>query len=342
MRRSLRFWLGVFISLLFLYLALKGQRLDEVGEAIKEANFWWLIPAVAVYFMAVGLRTYRWHFLLRPIKAISLRDLFPVVVIGYMGNNVFPLRAGELIRAYVLKRKETVSATASLATIIVERIFDGITMLIFVFAILPLVPANETLRQIIPFASLLFFGALFVFLIMASSPKRFKRTCEWFISHLIPHRFQEPVGALLDRFIEGLEVLRRGQEILLVLVISVLLWLVESAKYWFVMQGFPFQVPFYVLVFTTAIVNLATSIPSSPGYLGTFELTGIWSLRLFGVAQKVATSFILVLHAALWFPVTALGFFFMWRESLTWREIETLRQRPSEKGVEVPSGGDRP
>ena len=340
MRTSLRFWLGVFISLLFLYFALKGQRLDEVGEAIKEANYWWLIPAVAVYFVAVILRTYRWHFLLRPIKVIPLRDLFPVVVIGYMGNNIFPLRAGELIRAYVLKRNEAVSATASLATIIVERIFDGITMLIFVFAILPLVPANETLRQVIPFASLLFFGALFAFLLIASSPERFKRTYEWFISHLIPHRFQEPAGGLLDRFIEGLEVLRRGQEILLVLVISVALWLVESAKYWFVMQGFPFQVPFYVLVFTTAIVNLATSIPSSPGYLGTFELTGIWSLRLFGVAQKVATSFILVLHAALWFPVTALGFFYMWRESVTWREIETLRQRPMERRVEVPLGGD--
>ncbi len=324
MRKSLHFWLGVLISLLFLYFALKGQRLDEVGEAIKEANYWWLIPAVAVYFVAVILRTYRWHFLLRPIKVLPLRDLFPVVVIGYMGNNIFPLRAGELIRAYVLKRKEAVSATASLATIIVERIFDGITMLIFVFATLPLVPANKALRQIIPFASLLFFGTLFLFLVIASSPERFKRIYEWFINHLIPHRFQEPVRGLLDRFIEGLEVLRRGQDILLVLLVSVALWLVESAKYWFVMQGFPFHRPFYVLVFTTAIVNLATSIPSSPGYLGTFELTGIWSLRLFGVAQKVATSFILVLHAALWFPITALGFFFMWRESLTWRELQVM------------------
>jgi len=221
----------------------------------------------------------------------------------------------------------------------VERIFDGITMLIFVFAILPLVPANETLRQIIPFASLFFFGALFVFLVIASSPKRFRRTYEWFVSHLIPHRFQEPVGALLDRFIEGLEVLRRGQEILLVLVISVALWLVESAKYWFVMQGFPeFRAPFYALVFTTAIVNLATSIPASPGYLGTFELTGIWSLRLFGVAQKVATSFILVLHAALWFPVTALGFFFMWRESVTWTELQAMPvTTATAKGREISS-----
>jgi len=342
MRRNLRFWLGIFISLLFLYFALRGQRLGEVGEAISEANYWWLIPAVAVYFVAVGLRTYRWHFLLRPIKVLPLRDLFPVVVIGYMGNNIFPLRAGELIRAYVLKRKEAVSATASLTTIIVERIFDGITMLIFIFATLPLVPANEALRQIIPFASLLFFGALFFFLIIASSPERFKRIYGWFVSHLTPHRFQEPVRGLLDRFIEGLEILRRGQDVLLVLVVSVALWLVESAKYWFVMQGFPFRSPFYALVFTTAIVNLATSIPSSPGYLGTFELTGIWSLRLFGVAQKVATSFILVLHAALWFPITALGFFFMWRESLTWGEIETLRQRPMERGVEVPLGGDEP
>ena len=74
----------------------------------RGASIWWLIPGVAVYFAAVWARTWRWHYMLRHIKVISLRRLFPVVVIGYMGNNVYPARAGEVLRSYILKRRENV------------------------------------------------------------------------------------------------------------------------------------------------------------------------------------------------------------------------------------------
>ena len=94
-----------------------------------------------VYFLAVLVRTWRWDYLLRPLKRIPVRRLFPVVVIGYMGNNIFPFRIGELLRAYVLKRNEEVSISSSLATIVVERIFDGLTMLLFVFVALPTAPS---------------------------------------------------------------------------------------------------------------------------------------------------------------------------------------------------------
>jgi uncharacterized protein (TIRG00374 family) len=325
-----RFWLGVAISVLFLMYAIRGQRLPEVWEGLRHANYLWLIPGIIVYFGAVWLRTYRWKYLLRPIKSIPVRTLFPVVTIGYMGNNIFPFRAGEVLRAYVLKRKEQVSASASLATIVVERIFDGITMLVFVFAILPLVPTSEFLSQLLPFMSLFFFGALLAFLLVASSPARTESVYRWFVEYLVPGRFREQALGLLGKFVEGLQVLRSGRDMLFIMGISILLWLAEAWKYWFVMQGFGFDQPFYVLVFTCAIVNLATSIPSTPGYLGTFEVAGIESLVLFGVARHTATSFMLALHAALWFPITALGAYFAWRESISWAEMEELRALESE------------
>ncbi len=329
--------MGIVISVLFLFYALRGQRLAEVWQGLREANYWWLIPGVIVYFGAVWLRTYRWHYLLRSMKRVSVSRLFPVVTIGYMGNNIFPFRAGEVIRAYVLKRKEGVSASASLATIVVERIFDGITMLVFVFAVLPLVPANPFLRQLLPFMSLLFFGALAVFFLIASSPERTRKVCQLFVDHLVPHRLRDQVRGLLERFFEGLQVLRSGRDMLVIMLVSVVLWLVEAWKYWFVMQGFAFDQPFYVLVFTCAIVNLATTIPSTPGYLGTFEVAGIESLVLFGVARHTATSFILALHAALWFPITALGVYFAWRESVSWEEMEGVRVTEGEKAAAVPA-----
>jgi glycosyltransferase 2 family protein len=135
-----------------------------------------------VYFVAVWARTWRWDYMLRPIKHIPVRRLFPVVVIGYMGNNVYPFRAGEVLRSFVLYKREDVSMSASLATVIVERVFDGLVMLIFVFVALPLSPIpgdNQSVRNIVIFASVAFFLALILFFALAAMPKRFHALAEW-------------------------------------------------------------------------------------------------------------------------------------------------------------------
>jgi uncharacterized protein (TIRG00374 family) len=131
--RRWQFWLGVLISGFFLYLVLHKLHWVDFWEALKTANYWWLLPGVAVYFVGVWVRAWRWHYLLRPLKSISTRTMFPIVAIGYMGNNIYPARAGEVLRAVVLKRRQGVPVSASLATVIVERIFDGVVMLAFVF-----------------------------------------------------------------------------------------------------------------------------------------------------------------------------------------------------------------
>jgi uncharacterized protein (TIRG00374 family) len=289
---------------------------------------------VVVYFFGVWARTWRWHYMLRPIKAVSLVRLFPVVVIGYMGNNVYPARAGELIRAYVLRKKEAVSISASLATVIVERIFDGVIMLLFVFVSLPLTPMPEELQQVVVFFSLLFFGALAVFFVIAARPTRSQAVYNWFISRLVPPRFQDLARGLLDRFMDGLHCLRSGKDVLMIFVTSLVIWLAETVKYWFVMHSFDFSVPFYVLMLMNGVVNLATTIPSAPGYVGTFDAPGIEVLEQFGVGRAVATSYTLVLHAALWLPITLLGFYYMGRESISWEDfgmaarIERERNNP--------------
>ncbi len=321
MLKRWQFWLGVMISAVFLYLALRGLELDRAWLAMRTASYWWIIPGVAVYFFGVWARTWRWHYMLRPIKAVSLARLFPVVVIGYMGNNVYPARAGELIRAYVLRKKEAVSISASLATIIVERIFDGVIMLLFVFVSLPLTPMPQKLRQVVVLFSLLFFGALAVFFVIAASPARSQAVYNWFIARLVPPRFQDLARGLLDRFMDGLHCLRSGRDVLMIFVTSLVIWLAETVKYWFVMHSFDFSVPFYVLMLMNGVVNLATTIPSAPGYVGTFDAPGIEVLEQFGVARAVATSYTLILHAALWLPITLLGFYYMGRESISWEDF---------------------
>ena len=322
MLKRWQFWLGLLVSALFIYLALRGLDLLQVWQYMREADYWWLLPGVAIYFFGVWARTWRWHYMLRALKPVPLRRLFPVVCIGYMGNNIYPARIGELLRAYVLREKEEVSISASLATILVERIFDGVVMLLFVFVGLPLAPAipDEWRRFVIIF-SLLFFGALGVFFVIAASPRRAEAVYVWIIERLVPERFREPVRGFADRFMEGLYFLRSGRDVAMIFVTSLVVWLAETGKYWFVMHAFPFEVSFFALMLMNGVVNLFTTIPSAPGYLGTFDEPGIEILKVFGVPENIAGAYTLVLHAALWLPITLLGAYYMWRESISWRDL---------------------
>lgn len=317
-----QFWIGIAVSAFFLALALPGLKPAEVWNDLRTANYLWLIPSVAVYFVAVAVRTWRWHYLLKPLKAVTVRRLFPVVVIGYMGNNIFPFRIGELLRAYVLKRNEAVSVSASLATVIVERIFDGLTMLLFVFVALPTVPSLPAeLRVIVLAGGVLFFGALIVFLFLAARPALAARLYVPLIDHAAPARFRRPLHGFIDRFMTGLASLRDFRHIVMIFFTSVLIWLLETVKYWFVMHAFNFEVSFFALMLMNGIVNLATTLPAAPGYLGTFDTPGIAVLGAFGVGKDTATAYTLVLHAALWLPITLLGFYYMARESLRWSDF---------------------
>lgn len=322
MLKHWKFWLGAVISAFFIIIALRGLDLRQVWRDVQTANYWWIVPGVAAYFVGVWARTWRWHYLLRPIKPISLGVLWPIVVIGYMGNNIYPFRAGEVIRAFLLKRRQNVSFGASIATILVERIFDGLVMLLFVFIALPFAPGlPDWLRQTVIMASLAFFGALIVFLMMAALPQRSRTIYHWVIHRFIPVNLQSKLLALADRFMDGLSSLSSFKDVLMVFVTSVIVWLLETVKYWFVMHAFNFVVSFFALMLMNGVVNLATTLPSAPGYIGTFDGPGIEVLKVFGVDPTIAAAYTLVLHAALWLPITLLGLWYMTRQSLSWQDF---------------------
>ncbi|GAB4505554.1 MAG: lysylphosphatidylglycerol synthase transmembrane domain-containing protein [Anaerolineales bacterium] len=322
-----QFWFGVLISILFIWLALRGLRLEEFWNAVKQANYWWLLPGVTVYFAGVWVRAWRWHYLLGPIKKIPTRTTFPITTIGYMGNNIYPARAGEVLRAVILKRKEQVPVSASLATIIVERIFDGVVMLAFVFVNLPELAklTGESgfvgnIQQVAVIGTGVFLGALAVFLLAAMFPQVTARLGQWFIDRFLPAGLREKVSGILHKFLDGLASLRSPFNVLMVFFTSVIIWLLETGKYWFVMHAFDFSVSFFALMLMNGIVNLATTIPSAPGYIGTFDAPGIAVLAAYGVEQATAAGYTLVLHVALWLPITLLGAYYLAREGIQWSD----------------------
>jgi uncharacterized protein (TIRG00374 family) len=325
-----QFWAGLIISVLFLWWALGKLHLGDVWLALQDAQYVWLLPGVAVYFFAVWARAWRWHYLLRPLKRIPTRTMFPIVAIGYMGNNIYPARAGELLRAYVLRRREGISISASLATIIIERAFDGLVMLAFVFLNLPELTGLTgesgflgSIRSLALIGAVAFILAVLIFLLMAIFPHRSIRILQSGIDRFLPRRFRASSQSLLERFHEGLASLRSPKDVFMVLVTSVVIWLFETCKYWFVMHAFNFNVSFFALMLMNGIVNLATTIPSAPGYVGTFDAPGIAVLEAYGVEGAVAAGYTLVLHAALWLPITILGAYYMAREQITWERVRT-------------------
>jgi glycosyltransferase 2 family protein len=324
-----RFWIGVLISAAFLYWALNKLNLVDFWQTISHANYWWILPGVGVYFIAVWVRAWRWHYLLKPLKVIKTKVMFPITCIGYMGNNIYPARAGEVLRAVILKRKEGVPISASLATVIVERIFDGVVMLGFVFVNLgqlaklsdssiPLWKWNISIQDLALWGSVVFFSALVVFLLAAMFPRVSSRVFKWLIDHLMPIKTREKSLGVMNRFLTGLESLRSPANIFMVFFTSVIIWLLETVKYWFVMHAFGFESSFFTLMLMNGVVNLATTIPAAPGYVGTFDAPGIAVLMATGIDQAVATGYTLVLHVALWLPITVLGAIYMAREGIKW------------------------
>jgi uncharacterized protein (TIRG00374 family) len=349
--RSRQFIIGLVISLAFLIWALSNEQWDQVWASLVNASYWALIPAIGLYFIGVGVRAVRWRILLQPIVPnISLFDTFQVVVIGYMANNVLPARIGELVRAYVLSRKKKVRKTATLATIFVERVFDGLTMLTFAALVILFVLLFEqdmlgtgegnrlgtiltNLQYPIIIGAAVFLGALIAFILIASSKSRAERVIAFGV-RLLPGRLRERGERLASSFVDGLGSLRSAATMAAVFLLSIVAWLFETGMYYVLgiwgfglTQGDGEPLPFYVFMLATAFINLGTLIPQAPGYIGVFEVIAkIVLVGAFNVESEAALSYVLVLHAALLVPVTLLGFVFLARESLTWKELTGLEQ----------------
>lgn len=331
-------WIGILISGIFLFFALRGLKLQEVWQAVQGGKYIWLLPGIGVYFVGVWVRAWRWHYLLRPLKKIPTAAMFPIVTIGYMGNNIYPARAGEVLRAMILKQRQDVPVSASLATIIVERVFDGLVMLAFVFLNLKeLAGLTATsgfvgnIQQLAFWGALAFIGAMAIFLLLASFPKFTEKWTLRLIQAFLPERWQQKVGGVALRFLTGLESLRSPKDTMMIFFTTFVIWLLETGKYWFVMHAFDFEVSFFALMLMNGIVNLTTTLPSAPGYIGTFDAPGIALLTAYGVAPEIAAGYTLVLHAALWLPITALGAYYYLRQPLRWgKELQEARAQDKE------------
>ena len=332
-----RFWLGILVTVGLMVLFLWKVDFGEVGRELRDANYAYLVPAILVYFVALGIRALRWRYLLLHLKAIPVARLYPVVAIAYMANNVLPVRLGELVRAHFIGEREGVSKASGLATIGVERVFDGLTLMFLVVVIWPFLPWTSALKNddgelnalwvaLSVVVVLAFVGAFLVLLLFAVSPRlghRFARM----VASLAPKGVRPKVEELIGLLVEGLAALRSPRKLAIISLLSVPVWLTEAAMYYMLAVSFHLDQPFHVILLVTATSNLATAIPSSIGGIGPFEVVAKSTLVAFGVAGEAAATYSFFVHiVALWLPVNILGLFFLWRENVSLAQLARSRR----------------
>jgi uncharacterized membrane protein YbhN (UPF0104 family) len=314
-----RWILGVVVSAFFLWVAFRQvEDVSRVGEALGRANYLWLLPAIGLYLAGLWVRTVRWRALLMPVKPLPLGSLFGILSIGFLVNNVLPARLGEVARAVLAGRRHDVSRSAVLATVVLERIFDGIVMLLFLgvatYAAGGRVGA-DWLGVLVPLTAAGFGGAAVALGLLALAPTLALGIAARMLAPF-PARARDAALAFAAKFITGLGVLGDLKLAAITLATSTLAWLLEAGVYVAVGQAFGLMPEMDAYLLALAVANLGTMIPSSPGYVGTFDALVARSLGIFGVDGALALAYAFLVHISIWLPPTLIGFVYLWRYNL--------------------------
>lgn len=327
-----RTWLGIFFIVVTFYFLFRNIDARKLLDLFTRFHLFWLIPALGIYLLGYVIRGHRWAILLSPVKKCSFHSLFPTLMVGFMANNILPARAGEFIRAHLNGKKEGISRSASFATIVLERLFDGLTMMILLWAALGfghLPVQKETMPWAIQRAielSPYVFGVAFLFLFTLLLFKESSvRVMNFFIIRA-PHRFHDPLERLAHTFIDGLKILQNARESLLVLFLSLSAWCCEFTAYYFLAIGMgvaPDPMTLWSTALLMAVVNLAILIPNAPGGIGLFEFIGVALLLPFGVSKEMAVGYMFLVHFLVLVPITLLGFYYSHKEHLNLNKMES-------------------
>ncbi len=326
---------GLAVSGVCLYGAVRGLQPAEVWQAFKQANYVWIVPAVVLYLFALVARTARWQALLSPERHIPFPELLPTMAMGRAANNIYPFRTGEIVRVLLLRQRNRVSAAAGTASILVERVFDGLTMILFLILAALIGGIPDYLRYGIWGAAAIFGAALALVYAIVLWPAAIQRLTERLIISLTRGAVTAPLRPRLcevaGRFIHGFASIKSVTTLTLVLLFSIAVWTAETFSYRLLMNSFGFSVDLHTLLLMSGAANLGTALPSGPGNLGTFDAPAILVLTRAGVSENTAISYQTLLHAVLWCTETFAGLWFMWRTGLAKSDLDqTLVEKKSD------------
>jgi glycosyltransferase 2 family protein len=307
---------GLAVTAGFLVWAVQGVNLRDVLAGLRQANLFLVILSAGVATLTFPLRTLRWHVLLRDPDGAPypLRPLWNATAIGFMANNLLPARAGEFARAWVASRELPVRFTTALASIGVERVFDGLMMLALMAVAIaaPSFPSHATvgstsLSRIANGVAIGFGAALVVAFVVALRPGPWLALLDRIAGALLPARFGAKLHSLADGLVAGLAVLKSPGRFAAVIGWSLALWLVNATAFALCFRAFHLPVPAEGALLLQGLIGFGVAIPAAPGYWGVFEYATRLTLQFYGIGATLALAYAFAFHLAGFIPITLLG-----------------------------------
>ncbi|MGE5258313.1 MAG: lysylphosphatidylglycerol synthase transmembrane domain-containing protein [Hyphomicrobiales bacterium] len=309
-RHGLKLIIGLAIGIVFFYLAVRNVNIDQMLAALGQTRYGFVLLSALLMFASHYLRALRWGYFLAPVKRVPAASLFSALMIGYAANTFVPAHLGEFLRAFVIGKKQDISASAALASIVVERIVDVVSLIAVMALVIMVHPFPEWVEVS---GAIMLGGALLAIGVLIAAKRHEHRTVALMhaLTRPLPERIGRRLEALSANFLAGLLPLRSAGHYLAASVLSLAIWLGYAATYYTCLEAFnlvsvhhlAWYVGLVVLVFTT----ISVVIPSTPGYVGTYHYLCQLSLVMFGVSASEALSFAVIAHFVNVAPVAVAG-----------------------------------
>lgn len=360
-KKNIMFLLSIVASIVCLWLFVRHIEWVLLKKALREANYWFVIPTVILTLLMYAVRALRWRGLLSHIKSIPTMNLLSITCISFMVNNILPARVGDVLRPFMLYKKENIKFSTSVATVIVERIFDMLGLIIFTVVVIALIPhpsatshnpllqvsenqVNTIKESIIPslkkwtevFAAVGVFTIVTLFLVVIK-PDFFKKILSR-LCFFLPHKLKDKIFGFYESFVHGLKILENKTQTVWIFAYSLLIWTIGGVEIYLLSFSFHLHLPFVGACLAAVCLALAIALPQAPGYIGVFHIAVLKSLDIFGIHTPAAQSYAIVLWGISFFPITIVGFLFLWKEGIAFREVVKLEEEIAEGKLEELEG----
>jgi len=324
-RRFMYIALGLAVSAVLIWALFRNIAFVDLWDALKGANYLWLLPNIAFIILTMYQRAYRWRFMVEPIAHVPFPKLLAATWIGFMANNVLPLRLGEFVRAYSLASQDKkITKSASLATIFVERmVFDLVALLLIFGAVLywSRIHLDESMKYGLNVAIVIALLGIVFILIMARKAEQTGRLITRYL-FFVPEAGKEMIRTIVLKFSQGLTFLSDAKVTAWIGIQTLLIWILMGISNIFVFWAFNLHLPLDASFVVLVVVSISILAPSTPGFVGVYHAGAVLSLVAYGVPKAQALSCALVLHAAQYIVVTLVGFYYLKKEHLSLKRLK--------------------
>ncbi len=318
MKRAIQLLLGIGVSAVCIWYSTRDVKLPELLNALSKANLLGFCGVMMVTILGFWVRAIRWRFFLLTPRKISTASLFSSTMIGFMANNVLPFRLGEFVRPWALSRREGLSKSMLLATVVVERAIDMLTLLAIFGISLMLHPIGETTdagRMVQAGAKILIVLSV-VLTVMVIVAERNRALAHRMLA-MLPERVRSRAASLLDRFLDGFALFRDFGKLIQVFVLSFAMFSCFVVALGVSMWSLGIEAPWYAGLTMLVVTAIGIMVPAAPGYVGTLNIACIFGLQVFDIGKSQSVPFGWFYFFSQWLPITAVGLYFLNREGLS-------------------------